>query len=268
MRRLFLLLALALPLAAATATLDGAKIHYITAGKGSETIVLIHGWTCDHTLWEPQIKALSPRYRVVALDLPGHGKSDPAPDYSMKRFARAVEAVMRAAGVPRATLAGHSMGGVVMLEFARLYPKKVAAIVAVDAMFPSHAESAAFAAFAARFQGPDALASREKMVRGMFTPATSPETRALIEKVMLGAPPATAAGAMLGIADTSAWIDDTHDLPFLQIAAATSQHLTEEGMKRRFPRATFVRIPDTGHFLHLEKPAEVNQVLLDWLAKR
>lgn len=267
MRILVLLSLLVLPLGAGTATLDGAKIHYTAAGQGKEAIVLIHGWTCDHTLWEPQITALSRRYRVLALDLPGHGRSDPAPDYSMKRFARAAEAVMRQEKIPRALLAGHSMGGAVMLEFARLFPAKVVAIVAVDAMFPDSAAAATLTDFAARFSAPDAQAQREKMVRGMFTPATTPEVRAKIEKVMLGAPGETAAGAMKGIADPDVWRDDVIDVPFLQIAAASSTYLTEEAMKRRFPRAQFVRVPGTGHFLQLERPEQVNEVLLDWLAK-
>ncbi|MCL4842118.1 MAG: alpha/beta hydrolase [Bryobacteraceae bacterium] len=254
---------------AATAVLDGAKVHYVSAGKGPESVVLIHGWTCDHTLWGPQIKALSAKYRVLALDLPGHGASDPAPDYSINRFARAVEAVMRAEKVERAVLAGHSMGGVVMLEFLRLYPEKAAGIIAVDAMFIDTARAAAgFGPVAARFQGPEALENRRKMVEGMFTGATSEEVRARIRKVMLGTAPETAAGAMQGMANPAAWGDDVHEAPFIQIAAATSQHITEDGMKRRFPRAKLVRIPETGHFLHLEKPSEVNRVMLEWLASR
>ncbi|MBE7542645.1 MAG: alpha/beta hydrolase [Bryobacteraceae bacterium] len=268
MKLLLLLLFLAQYVGAATAVLDGAKVHYVSAGKGPESVVLIHGWTCDHTLWGPQIEALSAKYRVLALDLPGHGASDPAPDYSMKRFARAVEAVMRAEKVDRAVLAGHSMGGVVMLEFLRLYPAKAAGLIAVDAMFIDTAGAAGFGPFAARFQGPEALENRRKMVEGMFTGATSEEVRGLIRKVMLGTAPETAAGAMQGMANPAAWGDDVHEAPFIQIAAATSEYITEEALKRRFPRATLVRIPETGHFLHLEKPAEVNRVMQEWLASR
>jgi len=266
-RALLFLLLWSLPLAAGTATLDGTKINYTAAGKGGKTIVLIHGWTCDHTLWQPQIEGLSRQYRVLAVDLPGHGASGPAPDYTMTRFARAVEAVMRAEGVERAILAGHSMGGAVMLEFARLFPKKVMAIVAVDAFMPDSAAASGMADLAARFQGPDAMANREKMVRGMFRESTTPEVRAKIEKVMLGTAAETAAGAMRGMADPEVWKDDVLDLPFIQVAAGSSTYLTEEAMKRRFPRAELVRIAGTGHFLMLEKPAEVNAAILDWLAK-
>ncbi len=256
-----------LPLLAGTAVLDGSKIHYVTAGHGPTTVVLIHGWTCDHTLWEAQLEGLKNRYRVVALDLPGHGRSDPAPDYSMKRFARAVEAVMRAVKAPKAVLIGHSMGGAVMLEFARLYREKVLAIVALDAFFPDAQAAKELESWPARFQGPGAAKARAEMVRGMFTDATTAEMRRRIEAVMLGTRPEVAAGAMRGIADPSVWREDRIDVPLLEIAAATNDYDTEELLRKRFPGAAMVKVPGTGHFLHMEKPAEVNRILLGWLAK-
>ncbi|MEJ5367857.1 MAG: alpha/beta hydrolase [Bryobacteraceae bacterium] len=264
--RLILLLAMSLPLLAGTAFLDSAKIHYAAEGRGPRTVVLIHGWTCDHTFWQAQIDALKQRYRVLAVDLPGHGRSDPAPDYSMQRFARAVNAVLEKENARKAILAGHSMGGAVMLEFSRLYPEKVLAIVAVDAFFPDPGASKPLEALAARFEGPNAAAERAKMVQGMFTSATSPEVRRKIETVMLGTPAEVAAGAMRGLADLSVWREGQIDVPFVEIAAETSTYLTEEGLRKRFPRATLIRVPGTGHFLHMEKPAEVNRVLLEWLS--
>jgi esterase len=73
---------------------------------------------------------------------------------------------------------------------------------------------------------------------------------------------------MRGLADPAVWREDVIDAPFLQIAAATSTHITEEGLRRRFPRAELVRVPDTGHFLHMEKPDEVNRILLEWLSRQ
>jgi hypothetical protein len=57
-------------------TLDGARIHYVNYGKGSEALVLIHGWTCNLDNWRDQIPDLAKRNRVIAIDLPGHGQSD------------------------------------------------------------------------------------------------------------------------------------------------------------------------------------------------
>src|SRR5687767_14213946 len=80
---------------ATAATVDGMNIHWTSAGNGAQTIVFVHGWTCDETSWQGQVPELSKRFRVITLDLPGHGKSDSPKDgrFSMALFARAVEAV-------------------------------------------------------------------------------------------------------------------------------------------------------------------------------
>src|SRR6266568_4835011 len=114
-------------------TLDGARIHYVNYGKGSEALVLIHGWTQNVDGWRDNVPDFAKRNRVIAIDLPGHGQSDkPQVTYSMDYFARAVEAVMRDAKVKRAVLAGHSMGTPVARQFYRKYPEKTIAIVIVD----------------------------------------------------------------------------------------------------------------------------------------
>src|SRR6185503_17192621 len=78
------------------AKLDGQRVHYESHGAGREAIVLIHGWTCNLGFWQQQIPDLTKRARVVAIDLPGHGKSDkPKTAYTMDLFARAVNAVMQ-----------------------------------------------------------------------------------------------------------------------------------------------------------------------------
>ena len=97
--RLLLALIAATTLRAETATLDGRPIHYSTYGKGSKTVVLLHGWSCDESFWENQTGALSKKYRVITIDLPGHGQSAPPAVYSQDNFAHAVDAVLRAARV-------------------------------------------------------------------------------------------------------------------------------------------------------------------------
>src|SRR6185503_15447538 len=78
------------------AKLNEFRVHYESYGTGREAIVLIHGWTCNLGFWKQQIPDLTKRARVVAIDLPGHGKSDkPKTAYTMDLFARAVNAVMQ-----------------------------------------------------------------------------------------------------------------------------------------------------------------------------
>lgn len=255
-------------LVAETALVEGRKVHYSSYGKGAKTLVLVHGWTCDETFWASNIPGLSKRYRVLTVDLPGHGQSDLAPEYSMDAFADAVSEVMTEAGVKRATLVGHSMGGPVLLAFARRHPEQVTALVAVDAAF-SDAQSAARAQVKGRsFLGPDALKARESIVRGMFSTATMPATREHILRVMLATPDEVANGAILGMRDPEFWRQDQITLPFLEIAAASSRYITLPALRSRFPRAQLRRIRGTGHFLMMEKPLLFDRILLAWLAER
>src|SRR5579862_6681771 len=91
------LLAVSFTLALSAASVDGIKIHSSTAGKGPKTVILVHGWTCDETTWNSQVPALAEHYRVITLDLPGHGQTGSPKDgkLSMDLFAKAVEAVRR-----------------------------------------------------------------------------------------------------------------------------------------------------------------------------
>src|ERR1043165_3747416 len=84
----------------AAATVDGIPLHWTSAGSGPQTLMLIHGWTCDDSSWSGQVPALTSKYRILTIDLPGHGKSGKieAAKFSMDLFARAVEAVRTEAG--------------------------------------------------------------------------------------------------------------------------------------------------------------------------
>ena len=88
------------------ATVDGISLHSFSHGTGPKTVILVHGWTCDDTTWEAQVPALAKQYRVITLDLPGHGKSGSPKDemFSMELFAKAVEAVRSEAKVDKVCL--------------------------------------------------------------------------------------------------------------------------------------------------------------------
>ena len=110
-------------------------------------MIFVHGWTCDETSWSGQVPVISRSFRVITLDLPGHGRSGtPASGrFSMTLFARAVDAVRSDANVDRAILVGHSMGVSVIREYAVLYPDHAAALALVDGgVFLPHISIARF----------------------------------------------------------------------------------------------------------------------------
>jgi pimeloyl-ACP methyl ester carboxylesterase len=104
------------------------------------------------------------------------------------------------------------------------------------------------------------------MVRGMFGPATTPALQDHILKMMLGAPDATAAGAMTATFDQSQWSSQPINVPVLALYA--SRPLAgEEAVRTLFPSAEYHQIPGTAHFLMMEKPAEFNSLLIAFLQK-
>ncbi|HAG15456.1 MAG TPA: alpha/beta hydrolase [Bacteroidales bacterium] len=99
------------------------KIHYTRSGQG-ETLILLHGFLESKQMWKEHQKVLAEKYQVVAIDLPGHGKSEQiSAVHSMSLMAGTVKAVMDAEKIQSCVMIGHSMGGYVTLAFARNYPE-------------------------------------------------------------------------------------------------------------------------------------------------
>src|SRR3989442_3269520 len=163
-------------------TLDGARIHYVNYGKGSEALVLIHGWTMNLASWRDQVSDFAKRNRVIVIELPGHGQSDKAQvTYSMDLFARAVDAVMRDAKVKRAVLVGHSMGTPVARQCYRKYPEKTLAIVIVDGSLRPFGDRAFMDRLIAGFRGPNYQQVVSQMFAGMAGPNLSAEANQRIQ---------------------------------------------------------------------------------------
>src|SRR5262249_39087570 len=91
---------------------DGVPVAYDVRGRGSTALVFVHGWCCDRFHWRNQVDAFAPDYRVVAIDLGGHGASGAnRKTWDVAALAGDVEAVLRALRLDRVILVGHSMGG-------------------------------------------------------------------------------------------------------------------------------------------------------------
>ena len=268
LRAIVVILVMAAARLASAASVDGIPLHWTSAGAGPQTLMLVHGWTCDDSSWSSQVSALAGKYRVLTLDLPGHGRSGKidASTFSMDLFARAVEAVRAEAGAPRLVLVGHSMGTPVVRQYARLYPQRVAALVIVDGVVvlgapPPPGVQRAEAPVADRMRGPDGPRNRETMIRGMFTPATPKPLQDHVLKMMLSAPEATAYGAMVATFDPKIWGNDVMTMPVLGLFADKSALGNPESTKKLFPNYEHHEIPGTGHFLMMEKPREFNALL-------
>ncbi len=118
--------------AAATLSLHGRALNYVTAGSGP-VLLLIHGMAGTHATWEPVIEPLAQRHTVIALDLPGHGASEAgAGDYSLGSLAAGLRDLLVKLGHERATLVGHSLGGGIAMQFAYQFPEITERLVLVS----------------------------------------------------------------------------------------------------------------------------------------
>ncbi|MEO1021806.1 MAG: alpha/beta hydrolase [Bacteroidota bacterium] len=111
-------------------TQSDVSLAYIDEGSGSQTVILIHGLASNAGFWRYVIPDLSKSYRVIAVDLPGFGKSDKGDfSYGISFYADQILALMNELKIDKAILAGHSMGGQISMNFALQYPERLNKLV-------------------------------------------------------------------------------------------------------------------------------------------
>ena len=263
-----------------TASFDGVEVSYMDEGeKDALPVVFIHGWACTGNFWRFQTSALRDRYRVIALDLPGFGKSGKPHDraYTLRFFARAVKAVIDHAGVKRPVLAGHSMGYGVAVQFLADYPGEARGLCNADGAFfwlpddpgevpPWEAE---MKGLSDGLSGPD----RENLVlwfiNATFYGRTPEDLRKEITGVMSSADPYAANSSMAEFIRRENWVRRSFSVPSLAVYSKIPElpAETEQKLRETFPDLTYVEWTDTGHFLMMEQPDRFNGLLVDFLER-
>lgn len=252
------------------ATLDGAKVFYTDSGSGDDVVVLVHGWTCDSTFWRLQQPALSRASRVIALDLPGHGRSDkPEVDYTQEHFARAVDAVMRDAKVSRATIVGHSMGVTVARQFYRRYPEKTAALVFVDGALRLPAPKERMAKFYEPLRGPDYAKLAAGAFDGMLGTRMPAELKEEYKRAMLSTPQRVVVGTADHMLDDAVWATDPIRVPVLAIFAKSPswKEDNEAFVRGLAPDVDYQMWDGVGHFLMIEEAERFNDAVAAFLRR-
>jgi pimeloyl-ACP methyl ester carboxylesterase len=243
---------------------DGVKLAYEETGSGSPPVVLVHGWTCDHTYFEPQREHFRSRHRVVSVDLRGHGESDkPKQEYSIAGFADDVAWLCGELGLERPIVVGHSMGGMTALELAARHPGLPRAIVACDSpIVPPAPLVANLGAVAEQFRAPDwRPAHRAFLADALFVAADDPGRKEKILKDMTSYPDHVTLGCFEAIvsADTAGALTRCR-VPFLYIFAQNP--LADAARLRELcPTAVTGQTVGAGHFHQLEVPDQVNAMI-------
>jgi pimeloyl-ACP methyl ester carboxylesterase len=246
---------------------DGNLISYETYGSGEPTLVFVHGWSCDARYWRAQVPYFSKKNRVVTLDLAGHGHSGATrSQYSMKAFGEDVRAVTEATGSRSVILIGHSMGGSVIAEAARLMPNKVLGLIGVDTLenieYPMTREelNQMIAPLEKDFQ----TGSRQ-FVKEMILPRTDPLIREWILSDISAASPDVALSAMKEmmsqyITGEAAKIFDEIRVPVITVKGDLWPVNYEANRRHMFSFDAIV-LKDTDHFLMLDRPVEFNKAM-------
>jgi len=246
---------------------DGVPIAYEQYGAGEPTLVFVHGWSCDSRYWRAQIDHFAKKYRVVVLDLAGHGHSGLTRNrYTMQAFGQDVRAVVEAVGGKTVILVGHSMGGQVIAEAARLMPDRVIGLIGVDTFdnieYPLTRKELEqmIAPLVDDFQ----VGTRD-FVAGMIRPDTDPWIRDWILADMSSAPPWVALSALEEmmqqyIAGDAAKIFEQIKAPVVCVSGDLWP-INAEANRRHMQSFEAVVVPNADHFLMLDRPYAFNQGL-------
>ena len=246
---------------------DGTPISYEVFGAGEPALVFVHGWSCDARYWRAQVPVFSKTNRVIVLDLAGHGHSGMMrATYTMKAFGEDVRAVAEATGSRRVILIGHSMGGSVIAEAARLMPDRVVGLIGVDTL-----------------KNIEFLMTREEMkkmiaplennfptgtrqfVGGMISSRTDPQLREWILSDMSAAPSAVALSAvnemmMQYVTGEAAKVFDQVSAPVVTVDGDL-RPINYEANRRHMRSYDAIVLKGADHFLMMDRSDEFNAAL-------
>jgi pimeloyl-ACP methyl ester carboxylesterase len=246
---------------------DGLTLVYDAAGKGDTALVFLHGWCGDRAYWKSQVPAFAADYRVIALEQAGHGESGKdRKKWTLDSLAADVETVVKAEGLKRVILIGHSMGGPVSLAAAKRMPGTVVAVIGVDTIqnvefkFPEDQAKQFMDAMEADFKG-----SLRMFLPAMFPEKADPE----VKNWVLTRAEAQDKTMALGLMKNMTGLDQKELLKEAKVPVRCVNSVggfgflqpTMKDINKKYADFDVVTIPDVGHYPMLEKPAEFNEKL-------
>lgn len=246
---------------------DGVEIRFDRRGHGSPTLIFVHGWANDRSVWDTQASYFSDQYEVINLDLPGFGESGSnRKAFTIAAFGQDVVTIIEELGLEQAVLVGFSMGALVVVEAAGRCPERIVGVVVVDELHDVDATIA-----------PSAISDME----GFFMElVTSPTNEALVNSGFYRKDTETSFArvvAMLRGAPRAGWRESLHSaLNWLNedCTAAISgvqapvfainsdlQPTNVEAFRKYAPSFQAKIVPGAGHLLMWDAPGQFNRLL-------
>jgi pimeloyl-ACP methyl ester carboxylesterase len=257
------------------AQLNGVEIAYTDQGKGTP-ILFVHGYPLSKAMWDPQAKGLASNFRVMTMDLRGHGESEaPLWLYTMEMFADDIKALLDHLSINQVVLAGFSMGGYVTFAFYRKYRNLVKALILADtrpqADSPEGKQGRFKTAQTAHQQGGGVIA--DAMLPKLLTAQSLQSKNDLVQsvrKIMTHTPVAGIVGdlmAMAGRPDSVPLLSEI-SCPTL-ILVGEQDGLTPPAdaklMAEKIKKSRLEIIPAAGHLSNLEQPDHFNKAVRNFL---
>ncbi|MFJ8883418.1 alpha/beta fold hydrolase [Streptomyces sp. NPDC102402] len=260
---------------------NGVSLHYEDRGPSDGIpVVLVHGHPFDHTLWAPQVAALTAAgYRVVTPDLRGYGRSEVVPGTCLlSGFADDIAALLDTIGLERVVIGGVSMGGQITMEFQRSHPGRVRGLVLSDTSPAAETEEgkAVRAAQADRLLAEGMSDYADEVIGRMIAPynvKALPDVAGHVLAMMRGTAPEGAAAALRGRAERPDYRDTLASaaVPVLILVGADDDYTPvseAEAMHSLIPSSDLVVIERAGHLPGAEQPQAFNEALLRFLTTR
>jgi len=257
------------------AVIKGVTVGYTDQGNGTP-LVFIHAFPLSKAMWQPQVDALANSYRVITIDLRGHGESDTVLwNDTLDDYAADVMGLLEHLGITQAVFIGLSMGGYTLFSLYRNYPDRVKAMVLADTRAQADSEEGKSGrrAMAQMAFNDGASAIADMMLPKLLASSTMEHRPEIVEQVRQMILQSPTAGIIVDLMAMAARSDSTDLLrkitcPTLVIVGEDDQAtpVTEsQYIADRISDSTLVTIPAAGHLSNFEQPQAFNHVLVSFL---
>ena len=246
-------------------------VFYTDTGKGN-SVVLLHGFLENNTMWNTVVEKISKRNRVICVDLLGHGKTGSIGYiHSMEEMAEAVKTVLQELKIRRAIFIGHSMGGYVALAFAEKYPKNVKGLCLLNSTSQADSEERKKLRLRANEMAKENYETLVKMSIGnLFAEQTREQFSEVIDKIRKEALKTPVRGYIaasegMRLRENKEEVLQTIDKR-LMIAGKQDSILNYESVVKESNRTNtpLVELPN-GHMSHIEAKEELLEALTNFV---
>ena len=256
---------------------NGVELYYESSGAGPETVVFSHGLLMSAEMFREQVKHLSPRYRVVAYDHRGQGRSGPGGRHDMETLADDAAALIEALGVGPCHFAGLSMGGFVAMRLAARRPALLRSCILLETSAepeaPENVPRYRKLNWAVRLLGARAVADKVMPILFGKTFLADPARAALRAewRAHLRGLRRSIHRAVTGVIDRPAVLDELGRITLPTLILVGDEDVATPAAKAEQIQAAIrgsrlVRLPLAGHSSSIENPAAVNAALDQFLA--